>query len=218
MIRRQLVARRLNTRTALLREKVSQPKLLLKIFAPIVLGFLIIPVLMYFGVNFAYSNRLVQKIEDIPAETKTSIIIFDQIDILERREEYQKVVRLNLDLFNLRKINEIKFYVINDISSEDVSSIVESDLSRLGDRLTINLEAQNQGDVCIHMTQDKFNKGIIFANTTYLIRVLYLCNSIGLYYTGFKLERSETIRDPRYIGLRDFLNDSINILLNKQIE
>jgi vancomycin permeability regulator SanA len=207
--------KRLGTKLAVKLDRLKRPESILGIVIPILFSFLILILLAYFVVNLSYKNKIVYSIDDVPAEHIQSVILLDYQDIIDEEEEFLKIMRVQQELYLERRISNIIFYVINaDGDFNEIENIIKNNSGRTKSEI---IETKvNFGDekvICKDLKENKISKAILFAKGDRILRGLYLCNFFNLYYTGYKIDQSETIGDVEFIEFNTFINDLVNTMI-----
>lgn len=209
--------RRFNSKIQVLKDNLAEPKTILKIFLPLLIGIGLVLFFAYASVNLGYINKVIYTEENIPEELQQSLVILDSKDIADDSEEFNKITAILESLYIKRKLSSVNFYILNlEENQDEAKNIISSKLKKVNpEAITYNFLYNDVKDVCINVQKNGTEKGIIFTTGDKILRTLYICNSKGLYFTGFKIEESESIRGVQLIEVSTFINDFLENIFNK---
>lgn len=195
-------------------ESLLKPRKIFKIISIVVLSSLALILITYWAINLSYSTRIIYSQNEIPQELRSSVIIASNIDT--DREEYSRILRINRELFLSRRIDSL--IIFNLDQSRDLDQLISENLNGV-DQTKIRVENvyNNLENVCRDDEKLLSNKGIVFTTGDKILRSLYLCNYFQLYYTGFKIESSESVGQVTFVSMSEFLKDLLILLQFRNI-
>lgn len=191
-----------------------KPRKIFKLISILILSSIILIGMAYWAINLSYSTRIIFTPSEIPQELRSSIIIASNID--RDREEYSKILKLNQELFLSRRIDSLIIFNLDE--SREVDGLISENLVGV-DQTKIRVENvyNDIENVCRDDEKLLSNKGILFTTGDKILRTLYLCNYFQLYYTGFKIEPSESVGRVVFVPMSEFLRDLLILLQFRNI-
>jgi hypothetical protein len=208
-----LYKRRLSTKFEVFKNKHFKPIPIIKFIFPVLISIPILLIVSYVSVNISYQNRITSNLEDIPDYLNTSIIVINGEAIEADSNSYTQIVRILSGLYKTRIINKIVFYVLNPSSDTNYKNLIDTSLKDvLAENITVDLGQTTLYNICVDTVEKRNYRSLVFSDTANMIRLLYNCNDIGVYYLGFSPNK-----EVRYnwISIRNFLEDFLKLNLSR---
>lgn len=192
----KIFLRKLRSQSLIFRDKIFNPKRILKIILPVVLGVFFTLFVAVITVAISYNNKLVSEIYKLNPEFNTAVILVadnaQTLNLLDNGKE----------LLDKKIITRLYFIRIG----ENVAPLASKP-----DYIEKELFYNSALEFCTHIQSDALiHKFITIGSKPNLITTSFICNSKGIYTEGFMPDNESKDR----LNYFELAVDIINLIFN----
>jgi len=165
-----------------------------------------IVLLLYTSVYLGYQNKLLQNIDQFPAEYKAATVILDEYT------DNDNLLFGFLDrAYDARKFTHATIYSLSERSESDLKAIIKKFPSN---RLDFDLNKKKLAEICQSIRKDfSDTKTIVIANPDIAVRTANICNNLNVLVIPATIEDTDFL--VYSVSFRIRLEELFNILFNR---